>query len=107
MGGNYSHTSRATGTVLTPTIYNGDHNNHVTNEIPSAYDDYSVDNAQMEIHTNPGTVGAESLATSMAGELERLRFILRLLKLNGNTSRHWYQPDSLPGDPIFRQVFSD
>lgn len=77
MGGLYSHTTRATGTVLTATIYNGDHQNHIDNETPQMMDDYSANAAQMQSNTSPGGVGTESLATSLAGELERLRYMIK------------------------------
>lgn len=72
----YSHTTRATGTTLTAAIYNADHENHITNGIPAQLDDYSASVAQMQSMTDPGGVGSESQATSLAGELERLRFVI-------------------------------
>jgi hypothetical protein len=47
-------------------------------------DDYSATVAQMRLQTDPGATGAESLATSLAGELERVRFVLA--HLAGTTS---------------------
>ncbi len=76
MAGLYSHTSRSTGTILTAAIYNGDHENHITNAVPDQHDDYSATVAQMQTMTSPGTVGGESLATSTAGEIERLRYMI-------------------------------
>ena len=107
MAGTYTHTSRATGTILTPFVYNGDHGNHATNEVPLGYDDYSVDAAQMKLTTNPYPGGVESQPTSLAGELERIRYVLRQIKMDVSTGREWYQPDHVQGDPIFRQVFSE
>lgn len=75
--GLYTITSRAVGTILTAAIYNSDDLNHVTNQNPLMTGAYSDSVAQMQIATDPGgKVGAESLATSLAGELERLRFAL-------------------------------
>ena len=82
----YSHTTRSTGTVLTATIYNGDHQNHIDNGIPLQHDDYSVNATQMQTITDPGEVGTESLATTQAGEFERLRFAIKEMK---NTAQ-WY-----------------
>ena len=82
----YSHTTRATGTVLTAAIYNGDHQNHIDNGIPAQLDDYSSNVSTMQTITDPGEVGTESLATSLAAELERIRFILKELK----NSTQWY-----------------
>lgn len=83
----YSHTTRATGTTLTAAIYNADHENHITNGIPGQLDDYSANAAQMQSTADPGESGSESLATSLAGELERIRFILK--EMGGNRTQ-WY-----------------
>lgn len=83
----YSHTTRATGTILTATIYNGDHQNHIDNGVPAQLDDYSVNVAQMQTTTDPGDAGSESLALSLAGEIERLRFAIKEMK--GTT--YWYE----------------
>ena len=77
MGGLYTHTTRATGLVLTATIYNADHVNHITNQTPSMTDDSSADVTAMQLVTDPGGVGTESLATSLSGEIERLRFAVK------------------------------
>lgn len=76
MAGLYSHTTRSTGTVLTATIYNADHQNHIDNYDPELQDDYSPDVATMRAATDPGESGSESLATSAAGEFERIRFVI-------------------------------
>lgn len=80
MPGLYSHTTRGTGTVLTAAIYNADHQNHIDNQTLQMTDDYSSNAAQMQTVTDPGESGTESLPTSAAGELERLRFVLKELK---------------------------
>ncbi|MEE9302865.1 MAG: hypothetical protein V3U84_03675 [Thiotrichaceae bacterium] len=86
MSGNYSHTTRATGSTLTATIYNGDHVNHITNATPTGLDDYSTNVSQMQTITDPGEVGSESLATSTAGEFERIRNIIK--EITGEAQ--WY-----------------
>jgi microcystin-dependent protein len=91
MPGNYSHTNRATGTVLTANIYNSDHQNHIDNDIPTMMDDYSANVAQMQYATDPGESGSESLATSLAGEIERLRFMIK--ELSGKL--RWYESPSV------------
>jgi hypothetical protein len=72
-----------------------DLNAHVDNErnnlTPSGVDDYSASVAQMKIQTSPGAQGTESLATSTAGELERLRYALA--RLMGTT--YWYDAPSM------------
>lgn len=86
----YSITTRADGLILTAAIYNADHQNHVDNGIPSQLDDYSINTTQMQTNTDPGEVGTESLPTSLAGELERLRFAIKEMK---GTSQ-WYETAS-------------
>lgn len=105
MPASYSHTTRASGTVLTSTIYNGDHQNHIDNGVPAVLDDYSISIAQMQSTVDPGESGTESLATSLAGELERLRFAIKELKgkLTGIAVAQWYSSPTLGsgGDNVF------
>ena len=55
-------------------------------------DDYSVDNAQMQSTTDPGEVGTESKPTTLAGELERIRFAVKELKQwCAGTIAQWYE----------------
>lgn len=82
----YSHTTRAAGTILTANIYNSDHQNHIDNGIPDQFDDYSASVAQMQSTADPGEVGTESQATTLAGELERLRNML--VEITGEAQ--WY-----------------
>lgn len=86
MPGLYSITTRSTGTVLTAAIYNADHQNHVDNQTPQMTDDYSSSVGQMQTVNSPGGVGSESLATSLAGEFERLRYVLKTL----HNGAQWY-----------------
>jgi hypothetical protein len=105
----YSHTTRSTGTILTAALYNGDHENHITNGVPAQHDDYSTNTAQMQAETDPGESGSESLATTQAGEFERLRYAIREMK--GTT--YWYQTAqssianlaSNAGNELHAQVF--
>jgi len=98
MPGLWSHTTRAAGTVLTANIFNSSHQNHIDNGIPTQHDDYSSSVAQMQTSTDPGEVGSESQPTSVAGELERLRFAIRDQK----KTAQWYQSP----DYLAEQVFS-
>jgi len=91
MPGLYSHTTRTTGTVLTATIYNADHQNHIDNHVPAQMDDYSTNTTQMQSTADPYPAGAESLATTLAGELERIRYVIA--QITGESQ--WYiDPDS-------------
>lgn len=65
---------------------NAEFNNILTNFLPAMMDDYSVSATQMKLQTDPGEVGTESLATTLAGELERIRYALAEVK--GTT--YWY-----------------
>ena len=86
MAGLYSHTTRAPGTILTANIYNTDHQNHIDNHVPDQMDDYSSSVAQMQSTADPGEVGTESQPTTLAGELERIRNMLK--EFSGETQ--WY-----------------
>lgn len=85
--GLYTITTRATGTIVTSTIYNTDHQNHINNQNPEMTGAYSDSVSQMQIETYPGAVGSESLALNLAGEIERLRY--QLGAITGN--QYWYQ----------------
>ena len=85
--GLYSHTTRAAGTILTASIYNSDHVNHITNANPSMHGGFSDNVGQMQLTTDPGEVGSEVLAASIEGELRRLRFLIK--EITGET--HWYE----------------
>ena len=97
MSGNYSHTTRSTGTVLTASIYNSDHVNHITNATPAGLDDYSSTVTEMRATTDPGESGTESQPTSLAGELERIRNVL--VEITGKT--YWYET---PGTSLAKSV---
>jgi len=86
--GGYSHVTRANGTVLTAAIYNNDHQNHITNQNPQMTGGYSDTLAQMQTMTSPGGLGSEVLATTLQGEIERIRYQLRAI--TGTTQ--WYMP---------------
>lgn len=101
--GLYSHTTRGTGTVLTAAIYNGDHQNHITNQNPQMTGAYSDNVTQMQLNTDPGGIGSESLAPSMAGELERLRFAIK-----GITGKaQWYAPPTTTLESLSGGVFTN
>ena len=77
MPGNYSRINvEADGNILTASNYNAEHDNHITNHTPTGLDDYSVSVAQSNIQTDPGATSSESLPSSLAGELERIRYVI-------------------------------
>lgn len=79
--------TEADGNILTAANYNAEHDNHITNQTCQMTDDYSVNTTQMRSTSDPGESGTESLATSLSGELERLRFAIKDSK--GTT--YWYE----------------
>lgn len=66
-----------------------------TNSTPACVDDHSATATQMRAQTDPYPSEAESLATSLIGELERLRYVLS--QLSGRT--FWYQDPVEGGRP--------
>jgi hypothetical protein len=88
--GLYSHTTRASGLTLTANIYNTDHQNHIDNHNSTQIDDYSASVAEMQTTTDPYPSSSESQPTSLAGELERLRFVIKQITGQGQ----WYHDPS-------------
>ncbi len=65
---------------------------NVSSLAPTTLGDYSATAAQMRLATDPGEAGSESLATSLAGELERLRFAQYETKRALDPSiTYWYE----------------
>ena len=85
--GNYSRikTWGASDSILAVDL-NAEFENVLDNFNPEMLAAYSQNVAQMQIQTSPGAIGSESLATSIAGELERLRF--QIAQITGNV--YWY-----------------
>lgn len=93
MPGNYTlRKTYVDGDVLDASDYVADHQQHIDNQTPQGTDDYSANVTQMRTVTSPGTDNAESLAMSTAGELERLRYVIKDIKskLNGSAVTQWY-----------------
>lgn len=102
MAGLYNHTTRASGLTLTAAIYNADHQNHIDNHDPEQIDDYSSNTANMKTTTNPGEDGSESLATTLAAEIERIRFHLN--ELTGGTQ--WYSSPEIAASKVAIEMFT-
>jgi len=76
---------------------NAEFNNILQNLLPAMVDDYSTNVSQMQVMTDPGEVGTESLATTLAGEIARLRFSLK--SVTGKD--YWYEsPDTTLADLV-------
>lgn len=79
------------GEVLKYSDLNGEFDNILANMEADNVAGWSSSVAQMRIQTNPGSVGSESLAQSVSGELERIRFVIS--RIIGKT--YWYDtPDA-------------
>lgn len=66
---------------------NAEFDNLLTAMQPLLIDDYSTNVTQMQVTTDPGEVGTESVATTLAGEIARLRFMLA--EITGESE--WYE----------------
>lgn len=70
---------------------NAEFDNLLNNLTAANVDDFSTNVSQMQSTTDPGEVGSESLATSVAGEIARLRHLIK--EITGETQ--WYtSPDA-------------
>lgn len=79
------------GQIIAASLWNGMENNIINNGlIPSGIDDYSATDSEMQTQTDPFPGGTISRATSLQGELERLRF--EIAELKGETY-HYNDPD--------------
>lgn len=96
MPGNYSlvYTESAGNTILA-SRRNAEHQNHINKMEPQYMDDYSSDATEMRATEDPGENGTESLATSLQGELTRLRFaILETKQAIDAGLTYWYETPS-------------
>ena len=93
MPGNYTlRKTYVDGDILAASDYVADHQQHIDNQDPQHTGDYSDNLSQMRTITDHGDVNSESLATTLAGEIERLRYAIKHIKekLNGSTITQWY-----------------
>lgn len=63
--------------ILTASDLNGEFNNILNNMQPDGIEDASSNVAAMQATADPGGVGTESLATTLLGEIQRLRFVIK------------------------------
>lgn len=91
MGATYSRVKNWIAENLTYTDLNAEIDNILTNHTPSGMDDYSATLSQMKLQTSPGAQGSESMATSLAGEIERIRYVIN--RITGET--YWYDAPDL------------
>jgi hypothetical protein len=74
----------------------------VTNQTPQCIDDYSATDVQMQTTVDPYPASVISLPTSLAGELERIRYVLK--KLGGWSQ--WYAHTESAATAQLRQTFN-
>lgn len=90
MGANFGRVKTWVKERLTFAALNAEFNNILNNFTPSGMDDYSSTVSEMRTITDPapysGGVQVESAPTSLAGELARIRYVLK--RLAGGT--YWY-----------------
>ncbi len=77
------------GQLITAGLWNNEWNNVGTNLNPSGVGGYEDTDAQMQIQTAPYPGSVTSHASSMAGELERIRYQISAI-LGATTPAYWY-----------------
>lgn len=88
MGANFPRVKTWVSTEdVTYSDLNAEFDNIINNLTAANVDDYSANVSQMQSMTDPGEVGTESLATSVAGEIQRLRKLIS--EITGEDE--WYE----------------
>jgi len=77
------------GQLITATLWNNEFQNISTNLNPSGLDGYSDTDAQMQIQTAPYPGSVTSHASSLGGEIERIRYQLSQI-LGATSPAYWY-----------------
>lgn len=88
-GANFARIKTWVAEVLDYPALNAEFDNILNNFNPTGMASYSADVTQMRSAVNPGEIGTESLAPSLAGELERLRFAIK--RIIGDDVTYWYE----------------
>src|SRR5690606_5719912 len=73
--------------VLTAADLNAEFDNILNNSVASSIIGASANVTAMQATVDPGDVGSESLAASVTGELQRLRYVIK--RIVGGTQ--WYE----------------
>ncbi len=90
----YSRTKEWTvNEILTEPDLEGQLDLIINNTVPLMFEDYSDDLTQMRVQLDPYPSGVASLATTLAGELARIRY--QIAKIIGQT--YWYMDASSIG----------
>jgi len=77
--------------TLSEAQYNADISGLATAMTPANINDYSASVGEMQTVTNPGGVGSESQPTTLAGEIERIRYQLKAI----TGEAQWYVAPSI------------
>jgi hypothetical protein len=81
----------STGETLTASDLNAEFDNILTNLTPAGIDDESANTTAMQATTDPYPAASESLATTLQGEIQRLRYVIK--QITGEAQ--WYiDPDT-------------
>ncbi len=76
--------------VLTASDLNAEFDNIIVNMSPTGIEDASANVSAMQASTSPGGLGTESLATSLLGEIQRIRYVLKRF-VNLDLTQQWYE----------------
>lgn len=95
-GGQWTFTPAVPDQLITADFYNSTQQNIINNFMPIKMDDYSSTIAEMQAETDPYPGNAAYQATSLAGELERLRYVIH--RLNPSAPA-WYAVGALGLSP--------
>ena len=94
-------TTWSNGQTLTASALNAEFDSILNNLDPDGIDDFSADTTEMRSTADPYPAAAESLATSLEGELERIRYQILEIKnsIQASSVTYWYQ--DLPTAGVF------
>lgn len=76
----------STGNTILSDHINTSNNEHINNNIPESIDDFSVNVSEMQAVTDPYPASTESLATTLDGEIQRLRNVIKQI----TQETQWY-----------------
>lgn len=105
MGATFERLKNWAREILTNEDLNAEIDNILENLVPDGIDGYSDSVAQMRVMTDPGETGSESQADSLAGEIERIRFMLK--SILGDNSQNWYDVPALSLSSVASVLGSD
>lgn len=81
--------------VLTNEDLNAEFDNILNNFVPASINDYSTNITQMQSTVDPYPSSTESLATTLAGEIDRIRYQIKAIL---GESQWYYDPDASLSD---------